>query len=104
MFVLTYLPECKMTLIEGEPPKVKLLLRNTILLLISYTEYTKYVRLYCNRMTLVIIHSYSYPLIKPYVISQSPLNFTGTVTITGTPLQHATLRLYNSQLSDKNGR
>jgi hypothetical protein len=58
----------------------------------------------CNRMVLFFTPSYSYALIKPYAISQSPPNFTGTATITGTALQYATLRLYNHQLPDKNGR
>lgn len=39
----TIFTEHKTTLMEGESPKVKRLLRNTIILLISYTRYTKYV-------------------------------------------------------------
>jgi hypothetical protein len=45
---------------------------------------------YCNRMALVLTHSYSYPRIKPYAISQSQSNFTGTVSLS---LRYST-RLY----------
>jgi hypothetical protein len=55
-------------------------------------------------MTLVLTPSYSYALAQPYAIAQFPPNFTGTATIIGTPLQHATVRLYHNQLPDKNGR
>jgi hypothetical protein len=48
-----------------------------------------------------LLYSYSYALITPYAISQSPPNFPGSVTINGTPLLIPTLRLYNHQLPYK---
>jgi hypothetical protein len=58
------------------------------------------VTMYCNRMVLVLTHSYSFPLINPYVISQSLSNFTSATT-TDTSLYHVTLQLYNGPIPDK---
>jgi hypothetical protein len=56
-------------------------------------------------MALVLTHSYSYPLIKPYEIAQSLRNFTGTVSLAhcySTRLPGFTTLSFQTKMGDYN--